>query len=196
MNDEKILELVKAHKALKANSAEALQHRDLIFKTILETPDIKKALRNNTWFRSFNGDTGECVSTIYLGILKAIDQFDLKKRSGKFSSFLWTIINRELADHFAHRFGRKGQKKQVESSIEDSELKSIEMAEDLENMIGNRYMVEDILAHSTPDEKAVLERILKGYNYAEIGAETNFGNYKIWSILDRVRKRYQTEGPI
>lgn len=199
MNESKILELFTTLKALKIDSKVYLRSQNELFRTILTSPEVKKALKTNTWIRSFNGDAGECESIVNAGILKAIRFFDLKKYNGKFSTFLWTVINQEFSRGRKHKFGKK---QVVLESIEGLGLGTtdslmdvscaavLEEPNQIDEMLSNQLLVEHILNSSTDTEQQVLSRFLKGMTYAEIRKETKFNNYQIESIIKTIKERF------
>jgi RNA polymerase sigma factor (sigma-70 family) len=189
MNESKILELFKVRKGLTGKKSEA--NLNELFKTILDSPEVRKALTTNTWARSFEGDMGECESIVNAGILKAIQLFDLKKHknTGKFSTFLWTVINQEFSRNYERRYIR-GLRTLGKRKISFESLDAFEGIDIPEPNLDQDTLIKQIIDSATPNEQLILNGLLNGLTFREIAKEVNCTIWCITALVKKLHERY------
>ncbi|MDK4484759.1 sigma-70 family RNA polymerase sigma factor [Fusobacterium necrophorum] len=186
METREILELIK--KAKEGNQ-EALEEIIQKYQKMVENI-------NRCW-----GDTEDGIQEGIMGLLKALELYDIEKNV-KFSTFAYYWILQRIRRYREKEYYRtsckqimkiqRGQAKKVRE-IEAKEYFQA-MQEKAENTELKVYTEQLIQKVCTERERKILYAVyVQGYTYAEIGKEMGLTQQRITAILKRILQKIRRE---
>ncbi|CAL7899323.1 sigma-70 family RNA polymerase sigma factor [Fusobacterium necrophorum] len=186
METREILELIK--KAKEGNQ-EALEEIIQKYQKMIENI-------NRCW-----GDTEDGIQEGIMGLLKALELYDIEKNV-KFSTFAYYWILQRIRRYREKEYYRtsckqimkiqRGQAKKVRE-IEAKEYFQA-MQEKAENTELKVYTEQLIQKVCTERERKILYAVyVQGYTYAEIGKEMGLTQQRITAILKRILQKIRRE---
>lgn len=136
-----------------------------------------KRVYNRVKSRIPHEDAEDVTQEVFISVTRSLHHFEQRS---SFSTWLFTIVNRQIADYYRHRY-RQGQNRMV--SIEDNE--GLDIPVESKN-VDELVLIQQALHKVQPNyQEVILMRFADGLTFAEIAAEKGQSLEAIKSLYRR-----------
>lgn len=206
-DDKRIIEMFKNKASVIKNSDEFYKIKnDIASFFILKNKSAFEACVNS-WYKMYFVDHSDGESKLYENLLTAIDQYNLDKAKGKFSSFFWLVNNRRIGCLLTKRNAQKrlpyikinGKSHFLESVSLDRPIKSND--DELNTALGSKDTTEDQLhfkllydklqKNLSNTQRHILARLLQGKSCKEIATILETHIPTIYKLKQKIKQENQ-----
>lgn len=154
----------------------------------------------------------DIVQETVLSVAKKIKEFEYDPKVGSFKSWLMTVIQRRISDHFRKgKYQSAGQKKPRELAVDPAELSTIadRARHDVEQAWDTEWqaqimevVMERVRLQISPKQFQIFDlHVRKGLSAREVGKRLNltlaqvyFAKYKVSGLVKKLFQRLEREG--